>query len=383
MQNLTLGPHLFPNLRSISWTCSSWDSAPLLRLFLNPELIDVEIGFPNSDPHIYRPATISLIPARSLTNLKLERMAFSDPLPTDELHNLLEQASETLRSVDLDGELSGTIIEKLLQLPNLRRLDIRMPGTRIALPAVVLPSLEELAVSCWEDASWLCVLRNIQSPALRELDISFSGDSPTYLQTFGTSLLDARIEQTLISLDLASLAGIPLTEAGLRPFISFRKLTKLELFSLCTTWHCSFRLNDSIISKLAVALPRLTHLGLGGTPCETSTVDVTIASLVALSINCVDLDVLRLHFNVNDIVSRDACENSQTHKFTCKLRTLIVGSQPLPSNHDDILLLTFTILHVFPHLEDITAEGQGWGQVGQGVHLFKKAQKIIPFPTTN
>jgi len=380
MQTPTLGPHVLPNLRSINWTCSSWDAAPLLRLFLSPELIDIDIGFPNGDPHIYRPATISLIPARNLTNLRLECMAFGDPLPMDELHNLLEQASETLRSVDLDGELSDSIMEKLLQLPNLRHLDLRLPGTRIALPAVVFPSLEKLLVSCGESTWWLHALQNIQSPAFRELNVYLAGSSPTHLQALGPSLLDANIEQTLISLNFDSLVRIPLTEAGLRPFISFGKLTNLDLLSPCTEEGCSFQLNDSIISELAVALPRLTHLGLGGTPCEAATSDVTITSLVALSINCVDLDFLRLHFNANGIISRDAHENSQTHKFTCKLRTLTMGSQPLPSNQDDVLLLTFTILHIFPHLEEILAEGQGWGQVGQAVGLFRKAKKIIPFP---
>ena len=389
MQTLTLGPYLLPNLHSISW-CDSWDLLPFLRLFLNPGLVDVDIEFPDTEPHIYRHATISMIPTRNLTELRIHSVWGNNPPDVDTLHyllcmnalyNLLEQASKTLRSAYLDGELSITVIKKLLQLPNLRLLKAGLPRTHIPLPAVVLPSLEELIVSYGETSSLLHILRNILNPTLRELKVFSRDPSPACLQTLGISLLEANIEQTLSSLDCHG-NGIPLTEAGLHPFLSFGRLTKLDLLFPCTGEGCSFQLNDSIISKLAVALPRLTHLGLGGAPCEAATSDVTIASLVVLSINCVDLDFLRLHFNANGIISHDVHTNSQTHKFTCKLRTLVVGSRPLPSNHDDILLLTFTILHIFPHLANVVCEGQGWSRVERTIQLFQKAPKTIPLPPT-
>ena len=381
MQTPTLGPHLLPNLRSFTWYAYSWDSIPFLWLFLNPGLVDVDINFPENALNIYRPAIISLIPARDLTDLRLGTMWLADPLSMDAVYNLLEQASATLRSVDLDGDPSMAIIEKLLQLPNLRHLDVRLPGTHIPPPAVVFPSLEKLIVWYGEAASWLHILRNIPNPALQELKISFGNSSPVYFQTLGTSLLDANIGKALVSLECHG--RIHLTEAGLHPFLSFGRLTKLHLNSPCTEERCTFQLNDSIISELAAALPRLTSLELGGTPCDTPTSDVTITSLVALSNNCLNLGTLQLHFNANDIISRDTHANSQTHKFTCKLRTLTVGSQPLPTNHDDILLVAFAILQIFPHLETIFTKSHDWDQVGRAVHLFQKARKTIPSPTTD
>ena len=381
MQTPILGPYLLPNLCSIQWKLYSWDLVPFLRLFLNPELVDVDIEFPDEGQSTYLPAAISLIPTGDLTHLRLLFME-DDPLSMDALHNLLDKASETLRSVDLCCEPSIAVIEKLLQLPNLRLLDVCTPETRISPPAVVFPSLEKLSINCGGAGSWLHILRNIPNPVLRELEVIFRSSSPTPLQVFGSSLLDASIEQTLTSLT-CTCHGTPLTEAGLRPFLSFRKLTKLELSNSCTRERCGNQLNDLIICELAMALPQLTYLSLGGALCVVSTPAVTITSLVALSTNCVDLDFLRLHFDANDIISRDTHANSQTHKFTCKLRHLDVGFRPLSSNYDDILLVAFAILHIFPHLEVVSPATQSWGHVERVVKLFQRAPKTVPLPTTN
>jgi len=379
MQTPTLGHYLMPNLRSVRLDLYTWDLVPFLRLFLNPGLVNVDIDFPDDDPHIYRPATISLIPTGDLTHLRLGSMD-DDDLSMDALHNLLDEASETLRSVYLDGQPSMAVIEKLLQLPDLRYLDVQLPGTRISPPAVVFPSLEKLAVDYSKGVSWLHILQHI--PSLLELVVTYAGSSSRYLQILGSSLC-AGVGRTLVSLKCSSEKEAPLTEAGLRPLLSFGRLMTLELDTLCIGQRCGTQLDDSIISELAMALPRLTSLTLGGIPCKTSTSDVTVTGLVALSTNCVDLDFLQLHFNTKDIVSRGTRANSQTHRFTCKLRTLSVGAQPLPSDHDDILLVTFAILHIFPHVETISSAEGNWDRVGRGIQLFRDAPRIVPLPTTN
>jgi hypothetical protein len=249
---------------------------------------------------------------------------------------------------------------------------------------VVFPSLKHLAICYREAGSWLHVLRNILTPTLQELHVGFLGSPPTYLQTLGSSLLDARIDRTLTILECSSENVIPLTESGIRPLLSFGRLTTLKLTNSCTKERCGVQLNDSIISELARGLPQLTSLVLGDIPCRSPTPGVTVASLVALSTNCVDLDFLRLHFNTNDIVSRGTTyANPQMHKFACKLRTLSVGSQPLPSEPNDILLATFTILYIFPHVETIAHKGGGWKQVERGVQLFRDVPRIVSLPTAN
>jgi len=373
--------YLFPRLRSIDWAMDKWEVLPFLRLFLNPEMIKFRVGFPDNTPHPFRVAAMSTIPAENLTELVLDRSNMRDDLTRDVLIKLLDEASDVLRSVSLDGELPMAVIEKLLQLPDLRRLNIQLPGTRISPPEVVFPSLETLGVSYREAGSWLHLLQNIPNPALRELHVVFSGSSPEYLQTLFSSLLDANIVKTLASLKCSPENKIPLTSADIRPLLYFRRLTILELNATCSDGQCASKLDDLIIPELAMALPHLTSLILGDTPCKASTSDPTFTSLVALSTNCVNLDYLRLHFNTSDLASRDTHTNTRTRASKCKLRTLCVGSQPLPSDPNDILLVTFAIIYMFPHLETIVTDGGGWEQVERNVELSRKASGIVSLPT--
>ena len=377
MHTSTLGPHLLPNLRSIYWGATSWDWAPFLRLLLNPELTDVHITFPDEGQHVYQPAAVSLIPTGNLTHLELEFMG-DDDLSLGALHNLLDEASETLRSVALDGRLSRAVFSKLLQLPNLRYLDMQLPRLRISPPVIVSPSLEKLVVSFKETKSWLHSLGNITNLTLQELDVTFTGSSPIYLQKLGPSLIKANAERTLTSLACTSGNIISLTGAGIRPLLSFGRLTRLEIIGSCTEEQCGFNLDDSIISDLAVALSQLKSLTLGGIPYNTCNLDVTVTSLVALSTNCVNLDYLQLHFNANDIITRDTHTSSQTRKFTCKLRSRRRKAESPVRGSEDTLLVTFTILHIFPHVENVYHAGMCWSQVMRNILLFRKVPRIIP-----
>ena len=375
MQVPTLGRYPLPNVRSVHLSyLDTWDFAYFLRLFLNPGLTEVRIGFPDDSDYLYRSPIVSLIPTGDLTHLSLNHSEWTHK-PPGVLHDILDGASGTLRSVSLHGCVSVATINKLLQLPHLRYLNAGLPEARISPPVVVFPSLEKLDVWYREVGSWVHTLQNIP---LQELVVNVVGHPPAYLQMLGSSLLNANVERTLTSLKCRSWATVPLTEAGIRPLLSFGRLKMLDLSVSCDESECGIRLNDSIISELATALPQLTSLGLGDTPCKASTSDVTVASLVALSTNCVDLDYLRLHFDANDIVTRGTYAYSQARKFTCKLRTLSVGSQPLPSDHDDILLVTSAILHIFPHVETISSAEGDWSRVREGVEMLREVSRVGP-----
>ena len=372
MQTRTLGRYPLPNVRSACLGVNSWDFVPFLRLFLNPGLVQVHIEFIDVFQNQYRAPIVSLIPTGDLAHLSLNYMSSDDDHPLDELHNLLDEASETLESFSLGGSVSITTIEKLVQLPNLRYLGTAMPEARISPPPVVFPSLEKLSVWGKEVDPWIHILQNVP---LRELFVSVTGHTPAYLQTLGSSLLDTNVGQTLTSLECKSWVPVPLTEAGIRPLLSFGKLTVLDITASCDMEQCGIQLNDSIISDLAMALLQLTSLGLGDTPCKASTSNVTVANLVALSTNCIDLDFLRIHFDAIGIATRRTHASYQARKFTCKLRTLSVGSQPLPSDHDDVLLVTSTILHIFPHVENVSSAEGGWNQVREGVEMFREVSR--------
>jgi len=168
MQTPTLGQYLLPNLRSIHWEIDSWDMTPFLRLFLNPELVSIHIEFPDNNPHLYRPATVSLIPTGRLTHLQLE-YAESEDFPLDALCDLLDGASGTLRSVSLDIELSVAVAEKVLQLPNLRCLDAKMPEAKISPPQLCSPPRK----------NWSSTTRNLRpgSTSSKTYQIPYFGGS--------------------------------------------------------------------------------------------------------------------------------------------------------------------------------------------------------------
>ena len=376
MQTPTLGHIVLPNLLHIGWS-SSWELMPFLRLFLSPKLVNVRILFPDRHPHLYRLAVVPLIPTKRLVHLELIWVPpGNDTSLLDALRNLLDEASGTLRSVSWGGEIPTTIFDKLLRLRDLRYLDVELPSTPISPPEVALPSLEELVVRAGGVSSWLNIFEKIPNPALQDLKISFmEGAPPAYLQALGYSLKDANKGQNLTRFRCSWEDAITITEVELYPLLSFERLTALVLHS--RSQECTVQLDDPFVCRLAKALPRLEILRLGDAPPNAVT-NVTVESLVALSMNCVDLDFLRIHFDVTSIPSRSTYENSQMRKSSCKLRTLSVGSQPPPSSDDDILRLAFAIAHIFPHVEDIRRYGEGWRKVNQHLELFREEFTIIP-----
>jgi hypothetical protein len=372
MQTSTLGQYILPNLHSIRWDVHPWANASFVRLFLNPGLVSVHIQFPNPRPHIYRIAAISSIPTKDLAHLRLKDMGNEESV-LDALEILLDKSSETIRSVALDGGLSTTFIDKLLRLRNLRSLEIELPDAHISPPEVALPSLVKLAVRYREDVPWFHILNNIPNPALRDLEATFLDASPTHMQSLISALIEANKKQTLTRLQCSWDELIPLTPERLRSAFSLERLTTLNLFPRCIDRLCGVQLEDSVVCALAAALPRLKSLKLGEVPCKISTSKVTSESLAALSTNCVDLDFLQIHFDAKEIVSGASHANYQTRRFTSRLRTLSVGSQPVPSQNKDILLVASTILHIFPHVEELSNAEGDWRLVRSGIGMLREA----------
>jgi hypothetical protein len=382
MKAPTLGHHVLPNLLSVRWNDDyTWTLTPFLRLFLNPGLVNVRIEFPTTDPHPYHLAVVSSIPTRHLAHLRLYSLpSGNDDSFLEALQNLLEEASGTLISVCLYGEISARIFDSLLRFHNLRYLKVESPMAPISPPDIVLPSLEKLVVRSESVSLWLPILAKIPDPALQSLKVTFLEDSsPTDFQMLGSSLQNTNKGRTLTSLKCCWEDMTTITEAGLRPLLSFERLTTLILSSVYT---CIVQLDDSFICRLAMALPRLETLMLGDSLCDAvDTRNVTIEGLVALATNCVDLNFLQLPFDATDIPSRDTHANSQTRKSSCKLRTLSVGENSLlPSGHDDVSLVAFVLLRIFPHVEKIIGAEREWREVKRVVKLLRKASTIIlPF----
>ena len=119
------------------------------------------------------------------------------------------------------------------------------------------------------------------------------------------------------------------------------------------------------MENLASALPRLSSLQLG-MPCRGDSCNTTVASLMSVSVHCLDLEVLETHFSTQTIVGdirRLLDEDTRRDKTKCKLQELLVGSLPLEVREEDIETIAMGFESVFPHLKNIVGDDDHWKQV--------------------
>ena len=117
---------------------------------------------------------------------------------------------------------------------------------------------------------------------------------------------------------------------------------------------CSFHLTDDDVQDLAVALPFLVALSLGRA-CRFNACRTTVSSLLSISIHCLGLELLEIHFNTRTItgdIQRLLDEDSGRGKPRCKLRALRVGRLPLEvQDEQDIGTIATGFLDIFPSLK--------------------------------
>jgi len=119
------------------------------------------------------------------------------------------------------------------------------------------------------------------------------------------------------------------------------------------------------MENLAAALPRLKHLRLGQ-PCRSNTCNTTVASLVSISVRCLDLTVLETHFNTLTIVDdvRGLLDGGAGRdQAKCKLRSFSVGNMPLQVRMEDIEIIATGFKAIFPCLADVRGSGGHWQQL--------------------
>ena len=83
------------------------------------------------------------------------------------------------------------------------------------------------------------------------------------------------------------------------PIKSFRNLVYLTVDD--DEGQCTFKLNNDDVTELAIALPQLESLLLVR-PCYENTCPITVACLLSISVHCVMLEELTIHFNTANIV---------------------------------------------------------------------------------
>jgi len=136
---------------------------------------------------------------------------------------------------------------------------------------------------------------------------------------------------------------------------TFRNLTNLNVPVSCRDDQCIFKLDDDNVTELATALPRLRSLLLGH-PCDNNTCSTTVACLLQISVRCLGLQSLEIHFNTTNIVD-DLKNISEDPRFQelrlrpkCGLSCLDVDDMSLILEESDRETVAIGMLDIFPDL---------------------------------
>jgi len=351
LSNNSPGGILCPRLERLHWDACGTDNALLfVRLFLSPSLKKVTLYnyllLTQSDLSIAIARVISLLPI-SLQDVSIEPGYEGDEALVDAVSSFICRCGPSLRSFSTRTPLSEVAIRYVIQLPNLRSWTVTRGPPR-TVPASILPSLEQLHLDRTEALPWLHLLASRQKGIVHEHSAS--------------AMSHARTRESLKSITCPGSAIVDSTL--LSSLITFRNLATLRVQPDCPGEEvCMFRLTDDDMENLATALPRLEILELGS-PCDYDSCNNTVASLLSISVHCLDLTVLETHFNARTIVGdmqRLFDGGIGSDRAKCKLSRLMV-SLPFEVRGKDIRAVMVRLKVIFPCLEAVGYDGY-WRQL--------------------
>jgi len=343
---------LCPNIQELVWL----GPVPALRfrlLSVPPSIRSLFISAfhyhgSGEDVGIKNEVLTQIIPrlnAPMLTELRLPRATVPSPLVSqlqEQISSLVLRCGPALTCLSPSLPLSEPALLHVMTPPNLRELKIRdQPPPNLPEPMVIMPSIEILGISGASHLQWLSSLNSQH----RHIPPTMVNESKT-------------LHSTLRTLTLLSREG--LGPATIDQTLTFTHLTTLSIGGSCSGGTCTFDLTDDGIRRLAVALPRLTHLLLGSVECEQNTCKTTSRSLLLLSVHCSGLFYLETHISTEGIIldveillgTEDPEVQKLRSRGRCGLESLVVGHTPLvlPA-HSDLRLVARRFVDVFPMLK--------------------------------
>lgn len=349
LSHISAGGVLFPGLEWLRWYIEETDiPSSCFHLFLPPKLKTVVLYTRHIASDIPRDHVVALVHVISFLTSSLVDLTFKcgqrrAAVLEDTISSFVLRHGSSLRRFDSDLPLSEAAIHCLVQLPNLRSW-VGTHGPPRTLPLVAFPSLEELY---------------LEPAALPWLHLIVSHEEDVIRKGFVSATPRTSIRETLKFLECPRVTIIDST--FLSSVAHFRNLVGLRVEGDCSDAEgCVSRLTDDDVKNLAAALPRLKTLQLGR-PCRSNSCNTTVASLMSISVNCIDLTVLEVHFNFLDIV-RDLRllldRSSERDKPKCKLSYLVAGYVSLDVQEVDVETVAMGLRAIFPCL----ARCPGWGK---------------------
>ena len=133
---------------------------------------------------------------------------------------------------------------------------------------------------------------------------------------------------------------------------------------------CSFRLNNNNVTRLTTALPQLENLLLGH-PCHRNTCATTVAYFLPISVQCLNLGRLEIHFNTTDIAgdfesALGGPRFQDTHSIPkSRLQLLCVKYTSLSLEPTKVYTVVDGLTNAFPCLECVEAHGHKWNDISK------------------
>ena len=270
----------------------------------------------------------------------------------------------TLQEFHVQSPLTEEASEVIYKLPNLRDLSVVI-RKETPLPSASLPNLTKLLIRCHNEGGWPQLFRGAKLGKLESVHFfPISGPIGDFLGVFESAALSSSIQNTLSTFHITTQWS---WDPNYSSLLRFTQLVDLEIGFTCFS-GCLSRVDDDIVIDLSRAMPKLTSLKLGYTPCREPTTGVTAKGLAALALHCPHLLHLCIHFQVTSLSAPPASpgighNTGPIGSWTdCAIMTFEVGSTRVPKESAPMVALT--LLRIFPRMQCCCfSTDEGWEKV--------------------
>jgi len=294
---------------------------------------------------------------------------------TEEISAFISGCGESLQKLNTNLVLSTQAIVHLMKLPNLcawatkqgppQVTDLIHHGVPDGVTSL-FPSLEALDIDGEAALEWLTLF-----------EAAINNTLPWIMA--GGSLPALAYRHPILPIDSPLITRV----------LPFTGLTDL-LFSMeCFMRPCVSRFTDQDVERLAIALPRLETLTLGGSPCGDDTCPTTVRSLLFLSVHCTKLRHLNIHFRMANLradmleLLGYAYSQGLQSKPKCPLEALVVWEmRPELADYDPVLI-SIGMLMIFPSLVKFSTISPAWAKVEVMLKIFGQIGEQMTVMTEN
>jgi len=323
----------------------------------------------------------TLSPDNHLSKIKITQ-GVHDSSVEEATSRLSMHGNHRLRVFDVSSPISSSGLRHVMQLPSLEefRLVVHSFQLPVPLPTIVFPSLRSLYVECSgvRDLSWLKLLAAIENPVLAKITVTCPRlDVEWFMEAFElttTGITGRGMRECLQQFTVNSPDDFNITPQIIAHSLSFKNLTRLELFSECSDVCQTSDVTDGDIDLLTKVMVFLEVLSIGGDPCEIPS-QITFKSLYIISSRCRQLTELKIHFNPALFVTKvgselepwDVALGLSDPKILssdlCYVTDICVGKIPLPRDPNTSCIMASGLMKMFPCLQDVHYDNEDWSNV--------------------